>query len=168
LAFLNGLLEKVSFKKRTALNYENKEIMKNIKDIKIIIMDKDFNEKIKIPKGVTDITFGEKFNHKIKLPKGLKRVTLGKKYNKIIKFPEGLEIINFGENFNQLVEYPKGLKKISISINYNKPSPLIEGITDFYVYRKDAVILPLSKNEYLSRLRRDPRITKEGITVHPV
>jgi hypothetical protein len=149
--------------KKFYLNSKSKDIIKNIKNIKIIVMDNEFNEKFKIPKGIKDITFGDNFNHKVKLPKGLKRVTFGKNFNKKIKYPEGLKIINFGKKFNQLVEFPLGLELISFPKEYNKPSPLISGIKEIYIYfdKENPIILPLlDKNEKMTLIKTSPEDIK--------
>jgi hypothetical protein len=141
----NYFKNNIIIEKKFYLNSESKNIMRNIKNIKIIVMDNNFNEKFKIPKGVKDITFGDNFNRKVNLPKSLKRVTFGKNFNKKIKYPSGLEIINFGKSFNQLIEYPKGLELISFSNSYDKPFQTISGIKEIYVYfdENNPIILPL-------------------------
>jgi hypothetical protein len=159
------LLKKNSYTipKKFHLNNKSMNVMKKIKDIKIIVMSDDFNTKVKFPKGVKEIVFGEKFNKEVTLPKGLKKLTMGKNYNQMIKLQDSLEIINFGRNFEQLVTLPKSLKYMSFSEYCNTSLILNEGLKELYFYHSKPIILPISVEEIKRRSIRLIDIDSNGL-----
>jgi hypothetical protein len=147
------LLKKNSYTipKKFNLNNKSMNVMKKIKDIKIIVMSNDFNTKVKFPKGVKEIVFGEKFNKEVILPKGLKKLTTGKDFNQKIKLRSSLEILNLGYKFNQLVTLPKNLKYMTLCESYDKPIVINEELKELYYYGKKPLIYPISKEEFVYR-----------------
>jgi hypothetical protein len=157
------LLKKNSYTipKKFNLNNKSMNIMKKIKDIKIIVMSDDFNTKVKFPKGVKEIVFGDKFNKEVILPKGLKKLTTGKYFNQKIKLRSSLEIINFGEKFNQLVILPKNLKYMTLCEDCDKPILINDGLKELYYYT-NPLIYPISQEEFKFHGLKLHNITSNG------
>jgi hypothetical protein len=156
-----------TIQKKFNLNNESINVMKKIKDIKIIVMSNNFNTKVKFPKGVKEIIFGEKFNKEVILPKGLKKLTMGTYFNQNIKLRSSLEIINFGEKFNQLVTLPKKLKYVTICENCNKPIVINEELKELYYYI-NPLIYPISQEEFKTHGFKLHDITPNGTSRYKV
>jgi hypothetical protein len=101
--------------KKFKLNNENKDIMKNIKDMKEIIMSDDFNKPLILPDELESIIFGVSFNQPLILHEGLKKIDLGH-----ISFDIKNEIVINIKCccFNQTLILPKTIEYIKF--NYNK------------------------------------------------
>jgi hypothetical protein len=109
--------------------------MKNIRDIKEIIMSDDFNESLILPNELESIIFGVSFNQQLILPEGLKNLDFGRVSYDII-YPDNYpfenprkepKIINtYYCSFNQTLILPKNIEYIKF--NYNKDFMLFNSI----------------------------------------
>jgi hypothetical protein len=152
--------KRVVIPKKFNLTEESYKNICKIKDIKIILMDDNFNIEIEFPQNITELVFGKNFNQKVKLPKELKKLTIGDEFNQLLEFRDNLEIINFGKKFNQLIDLPKTIRSISISNNYNKPIEFIELVEEFYIYYNNQLILPILDNEIKNNLIKIDNLKK--------
>jgi hypothetical protein len=164
------LLKKNSYTipKKFHLNNKSMNVMKKIKDIKIIVMSNDFNTKVKFPKGVKEIVFGDKFNKEVILPKGLKKLTTGKEFNQKIKLRSSLEILNLGKNFNQLVTLPRNLKYMSLYRYCEKDLILNDNLKELYYYYGKQLILPVSNKELEERCIKLYGITEKETKIFTI
>jgi hypothetical protein len=95
---------------------------------------------------------GNDFNQVIKLPKGLIKLTTGQKFNQMIKLRSSIETLNLGKNFNQLIILPEKLKYMSMPQYCEQQFHITEELKEIYIYIKKPIILPISKEEFKERL----------------
>lgn len=109
---------------------EKLKSMKKLKNLEIIIFNREFNKKISkeiLPDSLEEIYFGSEFSQELDdLPDNIKKIGIMHDFDKKLdKLPKGLEVLDCGNwnvgTYYELNNLPENLIELELSPSYNYP-----------------------------------------------